>query len=426
MKRILQLKLKYAAKLILAKYKPDVIGITGSVGKTSTKEAIYKVLSSKNNVRRNVKNYNNEFGLPLTIIGADSPGRNIFGWFLVFFKALKLILFKDKNYPQILVLEMGIDHPGDMKYLNSIVECKFGVVTTVGTVHAENFDSLEELRKEKAELIKNVLKGGWSIINYDDESTRKMINESKAKVLTYGLDAKAQIKAQEINFSFQEEGLKGLSFKMLYNGSVVPMMLPNVLSRSSVYNALAAAAVGVAYGMNLIDISTALRDFLPPQGRMNLIPGVKNTIIVDDSYNAEPKSMKAALETLKMIPKKDDARKFAVLGDMLELGKYSEEKHREIGQEVVVSDADKLIVVGERARDIARGAESAGMKRDDIFQFSNSEEAGKFIQNRIKQNDIILVKGSQGARMEKIVKEIMAEPLRAPELLVRQGKSWGN
>ncbi|MCG2690768.1 hypothetical protein L6249_01715, partial [Candidatus Parcubacteria bacterium] len=135
MKKIIQFKLKILAKMILAKYKPDVIGITGSVGKTSAKEAVYTALASKFNARRNIKNYNNEIGLPLTVIGVDSPGKSIFGWSAVFLKALKLILIKDVNYPRILILEMGVDRPGDMDYLNSIVKCKIGIVTLIGPVH---------------------------------------------------------------------------------------------------------------------------------------------------------------------------------------------------------------------------------------------------------------------------------------------------
>lgn len=410
--------------MILAKYKPEVIGITGSVGKTSTKEAIYTVLSKKFSVQRNIKNYNNEIGLPLSIIGAESGGRSLLKWMVVFVKAWKLILVKDKNYPKILILEMGIDRPGDMKYLTDIVKCRIGVVTTIGTVHAEYFESIDSIQKEKGELIKTILQGGWSIINYDDERTRKMIDLSKAKVLTYGFDKRAMVRADEINYSFQNNEINGLSFKLFYNGSVMPVALPNIMSKASVYGALAGAAVGLAYDMNLVDIGLALREMKSPLGRMNLIEGIKKTIIIDDTYNAEPKSMAMAIETTKAIPLENDASKYAVLGDMLELGQYSEAEHKKIGELVVSSGIDYLICVGERAQDINRGAEGAGMNPDKIFHFDNSEEAGRFIQDRIETGDLILVKGSQGVRMEKIVKEIMANPIKAEELLVRQGEEW--
>ncbi|MFH1822992.1 MAG: Mur ligase family protein, partial [Patescibacteria group bacterium] len=182
MKRLLQFKLKILAKLILAKYKPDIIGVTGSVGKTSTKEAIYTVLNTKFKVRKNIKNYNNEIGLPLTIIGIDSPGKSIFGWIVVFWRAFFLLIFKDKNYPKILILEMGVDRPGDMKYLISIAKPKIGVVSLIGPVHLEFFNSLDNIQKEKGIMIKNITKDGWAIINYDEEKTREMVNLSKAKV----------------------------------------------------------------------------------------------------------------------------------------------------------------------------------------------------------------------------------------------------
>lgn len=443
MKKIIQFKLKIFAKIILAKYKPDVIGITGSVGKTSAKEAVYAALSSKFNARRNIKNYNNEIGLPLTVIGADSPGKSVFGWLAVFFKALKLVLIRDENYPGILILEMGVDRPGDMDYLNSIVKCKIGIVTLIGPVHLEFFGAIGNIQKEKGKLISSLPKSGRAVLNYDDEKVRQMSKLTEAAALTYGFDENADVRAQEAVFSFSniadksEFGaleplangasaakLAGISFKLSYGGSTAPVLLPNVIGYAAVYAALAGAAVGVVYGLNLVEISQALRKFNSPRGRMNLINGIKNTLIIDDTYNSSPQSSIAALEITGKVPLAKGARRFAVLGDMLELGGYSEQGHKEVGRRAVKDKIDKLIVVGERARDIARGAEKAGMLADNIFHFARAEEAGKFIQERINEGDLVLVKGSQGMRMEKIVKEIMAEPLRSKELLVRQDEMW--
>lgn len=427
MKKIIQLKLKVLAKLILLKYKPEIVGITGSVGKTTTKEAIYRVLSAKYSVRRSLKNFNNELGLPLTIIGSDSPGRNIFGWIVVFLKATVLILFRDKNYPKILVLEMGVDRIGDMDYLNSIVKCKVGVVTMIGLTHLEYFGTIDKIQKEKSKIISDLEKGGWAVLNYDNEKTRKIADTSKSRVITYGFNEKASIRAQEVVFSFEDKGeqdLRGISFKLTYGGSFAPVLLPQVVGYNAVYSALAAAAVGVAFDMNLLDISEALRSFSTPAGRMNLIPGIKNTMIIDDTYNSSPTSSISALDVVKKIPLSVGKRKFAVLGDMLELGRESVAGHKQVGKYLVESGIDKLIVVGERALDIAVGARGAGMTDDNIFAFSNSEKAKKFVQSRIKEGDLILVKGSQGARMEKVVCEIMAEPLRAEELLVRHTLDW--
>ncbi|OGF27588.1 hypothetical protein A2303_02880 [Candidatus Falkowbacteria bacterium RIFOXYB2_FULL_47_14] len=428
LKKIIQLKLKILAKLVIAKQKPEVVGITGSVGKTSARDAVYAVLNRKFRVGSCLKNYNNEFGLPLTIIGAASPGRNIFGWIRIFWRGFKLSLRKDEDYPRILVLEMGIDHPGDMDYLLDIAGPKVGILTMIGTVHAENFGSRNKLIQEKAKLIRNIPASGWSIINYDNEDCRRIAAESRARVITFGLEERSDIRAQEINYSFSGEAIaaniKGINFKMGYKGSHTPILLPGVLGINSVYAALAAAAVGLSFGMNQIEISEALRKFDSPKGRMRLIPGIKNTTIIDDTYNSEPKSAIAALGALKRIPVKEGAGKFVVLGDMLELGAYSEEGHKDVGRYVARAGFDWLFTVGERARHIAHGAKEEGMGEDRIFSFSDSSEVGRFMQDRIRENDLILVKGSQGMRMEKVVKEIIADPLRASKLLVRQEEEW--
>lgn len=429
MKKLIQLKLKILAKLIIKKYKPEIVGVTGSVGKTTTKEAIYTVLSSKFSVRRSIKNYNNEIGLPLTIIGADSPGRSIFGWGAVFLKATGLILFRDKNYPKILVLEMGVDRIGDMDYLNSIVKCKIGVVTMIGLTHLEHFGTIDKIQKEKGALIKKLGKSGWTVLNYDNEKARQITDISKSKVITYGFHERANIRAQEVVFSFEEKDkleLRGISFKLTYGGSFAPVLLPKVVGYNAVYSALAASAVAIAFDMNLLEVSESLRNFASPQGRMNIIEGIKNTLIIDDTYNSSPTSSLSALDVVKKIPLASNKRKFAVLGDMFELGRESVAGHKKVGKHLVECGIDKLIVVGERALDIANGAREAGMLDDDIFSFPNSDDAKIFVQNRIKEGDLILVKGSQGARMEKIVCEIMAEPLRAEELLVRHTKDWIN
>lgn len=428
MKKIIQKKLKILAKLILVKYKPQVVGITGSVGKTSTKEAIYAVLRSKYRARRSLKNYNNELGVPLTIIGAEAPGRSMWKWTKILFKGLGLIIFKKKDYPRMLILEMGVDKPGDMEYLTDILTCNIGVVTAIGASHLQFFKSTKKTQKEKGVLIEKLDPKGWTILNYDDEKTKELVDKSYTKTLGFGFQDSADIKAQNIFFSFEDEegrgSLQGISFKINYQGSVVPVRLPDVLGYSAIYSALAAAAVGVALDMNLVEISKALVDFRPPPGRMKLIEGVKHTMIIDDTYNSSPQACYIALDFLDKVPLVEGARKFAVLGDMLELGRYTEEAHREVGARVADSSVDRLVVVGERARDIAAGARKAGMKKENIFHFSHNQEAGKFLEERLEEGDLVLAKGSQGSRMEKIVKEIMADPLQAKELLVRQGEGW--
>jgi UDP-N-acetylmuramoyl-tripeptide--D-alanyl-D-alanine ligase len=415
--------LKILARAILKKYRPEIVGVTGSVGKTSTRDAIFTVLSYKFSVRRNVKNYNNEIGLPLTIIGAGSGGRSVWSWVGVFAKALVLLIWKDRRYPEILVLEMAVDRIGDMKYLTDLAPCRLGVVTNVGPVHLEFFKTLERIAKEKAIMVSHLDKNGWAILNNDNIYTSAMQEESKARVLTYGCESEADFKASEINISQNsQDEVSGLNFKLTYQGSTVPVFLPNILGEHLIYAALAAVAVGTIYEMNLLEISQALRMFKAPTGRMSLLSGIKNTFIIDDTYNAGPDSMVAALKVLGKI--NAEGKKFAVLGDMLELGDYTEEAHRKVGVVLAQNKIDILITVGERARTIAAEVERQGMDSDNVFTFSDTDRAGRFLQERIESGDFILVKGSQGMRLEKIVKEIMAEPLKAKELLVRQDKPW--
>lgn len=431
MKKILQLKLKILAGLIVKKYRPIIVGITGSVGKTSAKEAIFEVIKGVRLVRMSVKNYNNEIGVPLTIIGSPSGGRNPFAWLAVFWRAWKLIIWRDKDYPQVLVLEMGVDRIGDMKYLVSFAPPQVGVVTMVSYSHLEYFGSLANIKKEKQGLIENISNqhgAGLAVLNYDNELAREMAAASRAPVLTYGLGEGADLRAQDISYSFSRGGydFSGLHFKLNHRGAIVPVSLPQALGPAAVYAALAGAAVGLYFGQNLVEIASALRGYVSPPGRMRLLPGIKHTFIIDDTYNSSPEAARSAVEVLAGIRIDEKAKKYAVLGDMLEIGSYTEEGHRVVGKLVADSGIDYLFAVGERARHYAHGAAEAGLSADRIFHFDQPLEAASFLEDRIKEGDVILVKGSQGARLEKVVKEIMAEPDRAGELLVRQGQDWEN
>jgi len=414
---------------ILNKYKPEVIAITGSVGKTSTKEAIFSVLSTAYNVRTNYKNYNNEIGIPLTVIGSQGGGKSIFKWLKIIIKGLWLIVFRNRNYPNILILEMGADHPGDIKYLTSIVPINVAVVTAVAAVHLEFFETVDSVAKEKSNLVKALSKSGYAVLNQDDPLVSAMAEKTSAKVITYGVDSGADIKATEIAVSHEVDfkdysTIQGISFKLQYQGSTVPVLLPKVLGKHLAYSALAAIAVGIIYDLNLHEITEGLKKYEPPKGRMHIIPGIKNSLIIDDTYNSSPLAVKKALEQLKSINLAPGHKKFAILGGMLELGQASTSAHREIGRAVVENKIDYLFTVGELARDIIRGATLKGMPKDHCFAFATTAEAGKFLQDRIKEGDLMLIKGSQGMRMEKIVKELMAEPQRAYELLVRQDQEW--
>lgn len=412
--------LKIIAKATLWRYKPTIVSITGSVGKTSTKEAIFAVLKEKFNVRQNYKNYNNEIGVPLSILGQETGGSSFWHWVKVLLLGFLGIIFT-KNYPKILILEMGADKPGDIGYLVSFVPCFVGVITAIGEipVHVEFFQSPTQLAREKANLIKGLPPRGWAVLNLDDERVGALAVMTKAQIFTFGLGEKADLRVSNLEQHLQNLDEACLTFKIDYRGSNVPIKLNNIFGQHQVYAVLAAMAVGLIFEMNLVEISQALKNYQPPAGRLRLIKGVKNSWILDDTYNASPNSTLAALEVLGKIP----GHKIAVLGDMLELGAFSEEAHRRVGQKAAQT-IDLLLAVGERTIFMADQAKKAGLADSKVFYYVSSGEAGRMLQDLIGEGDIILVKGSQGIRMEKIVKEIMAEPERAGELLVRQEEEW--
>jgi len=426
MKKLLLLQLKIVAQKLISKYKPVVISITGSIGKTSTKEAIYHILKNKFSVRTSFKNYNNEIGLPLTIIGVESPGKDYFGWLLVFLRALRLLIFTDKKYPKILVLEMGVDRPGDMDYLISIAPPQIAVITAVSYSHLEYFGSLNNIKKEKQKLVESLDSHGLAILNFDSEAVCEMASVSHARVMSFSLNQQSDLKAQDIIYNFSRDGyeLSGINFKLNYQGSIVPVFMRNVMSEPALYAGLAAAAVGLHFKMNLVEIADSLSDFSLPAGRMNVLPGIKHSFIIDDTYNSSPEAAISAVKILGKIKIDNNAKKYAIMGDMLEIGSFTEEGHQLVGKKIAAEQIDVLVAVGERSRDFIRGAKEAGLEDEQIFYFDKPEEAGRFLQNRIKEGDILLVKGSQGARMEKVVKELIAEPERADKLLVRQSKEW--
>ncbi len=426
MKYLLMLKLKILSKLIVKKYSPIVIGITGSIGKTSAKEAVALVLAAKFRVRTPYKNYNNEIGVPLTIIGAKSPGKNLLGWLRVFGRAWQLLFVHDENYPEVLILEMGIDRPGDMSYLMSIVKPNIGIITAVSYAHLEYFGSVHNIRKEKQVLAENILPGGAAILNFDSRLVRDMVPELRSKIISYGMEGALDLKAQDINYNLDkgEYELTGINFKLNYRGSIVPVMIKNAISPSAIYASLAAAAAGIYLNLNLVEIAQRLSDFSLPPGRMNVLAGINHSFIIDDTYNSSPESCLSALSVLERIKVADSSKKYAVLGDMLEIGDYSEEGHKEVGAKVVSAGVDYLIVVGEKAKGIAEAALVNGFKESNISYFIESLEAGDFLAKKLVPGDVVLAKGSQGLRIEKAVKQIIAEKDKAEELLVRQSDEW--
>jgi len=426
MSRLLAFILSIFAKLILRKYHPTVIGITGSVGKTSTKQACLAALGGKFRVRVTAGNYNTEIGVPLTIIGGMSGGDSIMRWLPVFVRALQLIFTRDPEYPDILILEFGADRPGDIARHTRLTRPKIGVISAISSVHTEYFGSEAGVAREKSALIAGLPKNGLAILNADAMDAPQIAKKTKAPVVMYGIHGapknfEEKFVAGSDLAAVQETGARvplGMRLKVSTDGTIVPIFLPNVIGLQHASAALAACAVGRALGLNLVDIAEGLRAYVGAPGRMHVVVGIKETLIIDDTYNASPRAMEMALEQVALLKPEEGAERIAVLGDMLELGAISKEAHEKIGALVARLGYDLLMTVGPMGKHIEYAARQAGMDEHRIAVFDDADSAGKFVQEKMETGDIILVKGSRGIHMERIVREIMAEPLRAEEILV--------
>ncbi len=417
MKKTVQNILAELAKRILAKYKPKIIGITGSVGKTSTKEAVFFVVNQKYRAYRPLKNFNNEFGLPFAIFGTDSPGRSIFAWLSLLAKAFGLILFKQK-YPEVLVLEYGVDKPGDMDHLLSIAHPNISIITSIGISHYEFFKSEEAIEHEKGRLAEVLASTEQLIVNADDPKSFNQQRKTKAKVLSYALSNTADVQLVKKSENVTGQYSTDVAFKTptrTIEASVRALGNPHLEAVAT------AVAVGEALGIETDLIARGIQDYKPAPGRLNILDGIKHSVIIDDSYNAAPTSMREALALFDRLP---SAHKIAVLGDMRELGALSEKAHEDMGKFVASLNMDKLHTVGDGGKLIAKAVLASGFPESKLSIWNNSDEAKKVILNSIEPNSLILVKGSQFVRLEKITKELLTDPMRAPELLCRQSGKW--
>jgi UDP-N-acetylmuramoyl-tripeptide--D-alanyl-D-alanine ligase len=347
-----------------------VIGITGSVGKSTTKEVIAHVLGERFRTLRSHGNLNNEIGLPLTVLRLNSEHERA-------------------------VLEMGFYVPGEIALLCEIALPQVGVVTNIGTVHAERAGSREIIAKGKAELVQSLPAApeGTAILNYDDPLVRDMRRQTSARVLFYGLTPEAELWADEV----EGLGLDGVRFQMHYHAESMHVHIP-MIGRHSVETALRATAAGLVEGLGWQEVLTGLSHG-HAQLRLVVVRSRAGALLLDDTYNASPESMLAALNLLSEISAK---RKIAVLGDMLELGQYEDDSHRMIGMRAA-QVADVLVTLGERAHMYAEAARMAGLKAPKVFEFSESEGVIDWLQDNLSKSDAALLKGSHGLRMDRIV-----------------------
>ncbi|MGC9394440.1 MAG: UDP-N-acetylmuramoyl-tripeptide--D-alanyl-D-alanine ligase [Anaerolineae bacterium] len=369
--------LQNAARFWRQQLTPRVIGITGSVGKTTTKEVVTRVLASRYRVQHSTGSYNNEIGLPLTLLELTDADAYI-------------------------VLEMGMYVRGDIRLLAEIARPHVGIVTNVEPVHLERAGSIENIALGKRELVESLPPGpeGVAILNYDDRRVWAMAEHTQARVFSYGLSSEADLWADDV----ETQGLDGIRLRLHYAGEQLYVKVP-LLGRHSAHTVLRAAAAGLVEGLDWQNIVEGLR--APgPQLRLVAVRGLQNSLILDDTYNSSPASALAALNLLKTL----EGRKIAILGDMLELGDYEEAGHLKVGCRTANIVAE-LITVGERAHFIAQGAELCGLPRNRIHETLDCETAVAMLREILQPQDIILVKGSRGIKMEQIVMAISKEAL---------------
>ena len=390
LKKVIIFILTWEARLVLARYRPKIIAVTGSVGKTTAKDAIFAVLSGSLFVRKSEKSFNSELGVPLAILGLENAWRSPVGWARNIFSGIVLLFGRD--YPNWLVLEVGADRPGDIRRIARWLRPHIAVVTGVPEipVHVEYFDSPEALAREKRVLAAYIRAGGKLVLNGDDSRMVALCSDYRGMTVKYGFGAGNDLTGGEEEIAYTNYGPSGIRFRVNGRGASIPVSVSGALGRPRAYAALAALAVAEIVGVDIVSGTQAL----------------------------------AALDALKEVKAE---RKIAVLGDMLELGKYSAEAHRNVGSRAAEC-AGRLVTVGFRARAMGEAALDAGMPEGSIREYEHTESgrAGEELRGELKEGDIVLVKGSQSMRMERTVEVLMAEPDRATELLVRQDAEWHN
>jgi UDP-N-acetylmuramoyl-tripeptide--D-alanyl-D-alanine ligase len=366
--------LQEIARFWRRKLQVKVIGVTGSVGKSTTKELAAEVLSQRYKTLKNQGNLNNEIGLPLTLLSLDESHSRA-------------------------VLEMGFYVPGEIEFLCEIAQPEIGVITNIGTVHAERAGSQDEIARGKGELIRSLPPGpqGIAILNYDDPRVKEMAGQTKAQVFFYGLNPKADLWADNV----EGLGLDGIRFRLHYHKEVLYLRVP-LIGRHSVHTALRATAVGLADGLTWQEIVNGLRS---GRAQLRLITArtSNGALLLDDSYNASPESTLAALNLLGEL----QGRKIAVLGDMLELGRYERQGHEMVGVRAA-QVADSLITVGEKAHMIAEAAREAGLPALSIVELDDVPQVIEQLREGLTAGDVVLVKGSHGMRMDRIVSALEA------------------
>jgi UDP-N-acetylmuramoyl-tripeptide--D-alanyl-D-alanine ligase len=353
------------------KFNIPVVGITGSVGKTSTKDMVSSVLNKKFNVLKTSGNFNNEIGVPLTVFNLESSH-------------------------EAAVIEMGMSGLGEISRLTSIVRPDIAIITNIGLSHIEKLGSRQNILKAKMEIFEGLKNDGLVILNGDDNLLYGLKDLLRFRTVFYGMEDGLDYQAYNIS----SHGEMGTSFEIAIGNDNYKVHIP-VPGVHNIYNALSAIAVGVELKIPVKDIIEGIGEFSPSKMRLNIVDhnGIK---IINDAYNASPQSMEAAINVLKDVATANN-RTIAVLGDMLELGDIAVKAHKDVGKFAVSKEVSYIVAVGENGKNIIEGALEAGADKDRVFHFKDNSEAGKFLLDFTKQDDVLLVKGSRGMKMEEIV-----------------------
>ena len=365
--------LQSLAKKVLQEHNIKVVGITGSIGKTTTKEFCFSLLSSSFKVLKSEKNFNNLLGLPLSLLRLN-------------------------NFHQLAVLEMAMNRKGEIKTLTEIAPPDVAVITNINPVHLEFFKSIDEIALTKREILEGLKEGGTAVLNGDDPYVQKIATEWKGEKITFGFSTECMVRALNI----QKQAFEGMRFKLLYGPKHADILLPFFLE-SHLYDFLAAAATAYVFSLPLDEISDKVKTLKPFPRRGILLSLRGNIKLFDDSYNSNPVALEAVLKGLSDFPAK---RKVAVLGDMLELGEKEIVYHVQAGKQVVKWGWDCLVTVGLLSRHMAEAALTSGMKKDQIYSYKDSTEAADVIRDIVQEGDFILVKGSRGIQTEIIVEKL--------------------
>jgi UDP-N-acetylmuramoyl-tripeptide--D-alanyl-D-alanine ligase len=349
-----------------------VVAITGSAGKSTTKEMAAAVLEQNHNILKNPGNFNNLIGLPLTLLGLEAG-------------------------QDIAVLEMGMNRPGEIARLTEIADPDVGVITNVGAAHIEGVGDLNGVARAKTELVERMRSGGQVILNGEDDLLMKTASLYRKDFLTFGFGRDHDVRATSV----QSMGPEGLSFQLNYQNESLPVRLRVPMLRN-VMNALAAAAVGFSLGQSAGQIAQGLYRFAGIKGRFTVLNLPGGITLVDDTYNANPSSLKAALESARLLAGRD-GRMIVGLGEMLELGKEASKAHLDAGRQVAEAGAYALVAMGGRAGEMIRGAVAAGILAPQAREVSTHGEMTEEIRGRIRPGDVILLKGSRRMHLERVV-----------------------